>query len=121
MRDRGLGIAGVAERMGSGRHYSTVHRVLTGWTRDPTLSTFLDLCGALEAEPADVLRLAGLLPGGTDVEEIRLRRILRRVRDLPEPDGWLAVEQIDALTTVLAQMRGGGAQGERPPEGAESA
>ncbi len=100
MRTRGMSPPNVAERMGSGRNRATLYRILSGATRDPKLSTFLDICQALEVSPIEVLQLAGLVrhqPRETDLLEIRLRQIFRKAQVLPEAFKRLVVTQFGMI------------------------
>ncbi len=104
MRMREMKAANVASRMQSGRNRATLYRILSGATQDPKVSTFVDICHALEVSPIEVLQLAGLVPHqprGSDLLDVRLRQIFRRVQNLPESRKQLAVAQLGAIADTL--------------------
>ncbi len=101
MRTREMSATDVAEKMQSGRNRATLYRILSGATQDPKVSTFIDICRALDVSPIEVLQLAQLVPHtprDTDLLEIRLRQTFRRVQDLPPDLKRLAVAQISGIT-----------------------
>lgn len=104
MRTRNMTPGNVTERMQSGRNRATLYRVLSGATQDPKLSTFLDICNALDVSPTDILQLAGLMKyreRRTDLLEVRLRQIFRRIQDMPEPTKRLAVTQFGMIADAI--------------------
>ncbi|ACZ41783.1 helix-turn-helix domain protein [Thermobaculum terrenum ATCC BAA-798] len=104
MRTRGMTATQVAANMKSGRNRATLYRILSGATQDPKISTFIDICQALEVSPIEVLQLAGMAdhkPRDTDLLDIRMRQIFRRIQNLPYNLRKLAVSQIGALTDAI--------------------
>jgi len=94
----------IAEKMESGRNRATLYRILSGATRDPKISTFVDICHALDVSPIEVLQLANIVehtPRDTDLLDIRLRQIFRRVQSLPERFKRLAVAQLSSIAETL--------------------
>ena len=106
MRTRKMSATQVASRMQSGRNRATLYRILSGATQDPKVSTFVDICQALDVSPIEVLQLAALVPHtprDTDLLDIRMRQIFRRVQALPITLKRLAVSQLGALTDALSE------------------
>ena len=122
MRAREMSATQVATRMKSGRNRATLYRILSGSTQDPKVSTFVDICQALEVSPIEVLQLAGVVPHqprDTDLLEIRLRQIFRRVQALPHLWKRLGVAQFGAIADTLTEhaaqeQRADGSGGEAP-------
>lgn len=107
MRTREMSATDIAERMESGRNRATLYRILSGATQDPKVSTFVDICRALDVSPIEVLQLAELVPHtprDTDLLEIRLRQIFRRIQALPESLKRLTVAQVGALTDTVYEQ-----------------
>ena len=124
MRTRKMTPAQVATRMESGRNRATLYRILSGATQDPKVSTFVDICQALDVSPIEVLQLAAIVPRrprDTDLLDIRLRQIFRRIQDLGGGNKALAVSQLDALVGTLEEHSGQKAEEETEPatDGAE--
>lgn len=104
MSSREMSATNVADRMESGRNRATLYRILSGATQDPKVSTFIDICRALEVSPIDVLQLANLVPHtarDTDLLDVRMRQIFSRVQAMPEDLKRLAVAQIGAIADTL--------------------
>ncbi|MEJ7652962.1 MAG: helix-turn-helix transcriptional regulator [Chloroflexia bacterium] len=117
MRARRMTATNVANRMRSGRNRATLYRILSGSTQDPKVSTFVDICYALDVSPIEVLQLAGAVPHqarDTDLIEIRMRQIFRRVQAMPLPAKRLTVSQFDVLAEVVAEHE---SFGEDVPDG----
>lgn len=96
----------VSAKMKSGRNKATLYRILSGSTQDPKVSTFIDICQALDVSPIEVLQVAGMVPNqprDRDLLEIRLRQIFRRLQSLPVVLKSLAVNQVDGLTDALVE------------------
>jgi DNA-binding phage protein len=120
MRIRNMTATRVAGRMQSGRNRATLYRILSGSTQDPKVSTFVDICRALDVSPIEVLQLAGLsphTPRESDLLDIRLRQIFRHIQALPESAKRLAVAQVGVLTETLAE-HAADAEGEVVSDGA---
>lgn len=104
MRTRKMTATQVASQMVSGRNRATLYRILSGSTQDPKVSTFVDICQALDVSPIEVLQLARMVPHQPregDLLDIRMRQIFRRVQNLPDAIKKLAVAQISAVTDLL--------------------
>ncbi|MDP9350627.1 MAG: helix-turn-helix transcriptional regulator [Chloroflexota bacterium] len=104
MGSREMSATNVADRMESGRNRATLYRILSGATQDPKVSTFIDICRALEVSPIDVLQLANLVPHtprDTDLLDVRMRQIFSRVQAMPEDLKRLAIAQIGAIADTL--------------------
>lgn len=104
MGSREMSATNVADRMESGRNRATLYRILSGATQDPKVSTFIDICRALEVSPIDVLQLASLVPHtrrDTDLLDIRMRQIFSQVQDMPDDLKRLAVAQIGAIAGTI--------------------
>ena len=104
MTARGMSATDIAEKMESGRNRATLYRILSGATQDPKISTFVDICHALDVSPIEVLQLANIVehtPRDTDLLDIRLRQIFRRVQSLPERFKRLAVAQLSSIAETL--------------------
>ncbi len=104
MTARGMSATDIAVKMESGRNRATLYRILSGATQDPKISTFVDICHALDVSPIEVLQLANIVehtPRDTDLLDIRLRQIFRRVQALPERFKRLAVAQLASITETL--------------------
>ena len=117
MRTRNMTPAQVAARMESGRNRATLYRILSGATQDPKVSTFVDICQALDVSPIEVLQLAAVVPRrprDTDLLDIRLRQIFRRIQDLEGGYKGLAVSQLDAMVGTLEDHSGQGEQESEP-------
>ena len=126
MRTRKLSATQVASRMQSGRNRATLYRILSGATQDPKVSTFVDICQALDVSPIEVLQLAALVPHtprDSDLLDIRMRQIFRRVQSLPEALKRLAVAQLGSLTDALSdhERQVERAAGHEPAEAGASA
>ena len=107
MRIRGMSATHVAAKMESGRNRATLYRILSGSTQDPKVSTFVDICQALDVSPIEVLQLAALVPHTpreTDLLDIRMRQIFRHVQSLPDDTKRLAVTQLGAITDSLSSF-----------------
>lgn len=121
MRTRHLSAANIATRMQSGRNRATLYRILSGSTRDPKVSTFLDICQALEVSPIDVLQLAGLITyqrRETDLLDIRLRQLFRQIHGLPLPLRQLIIAQLGPMVDAVGEF-GGVAQDQPAPLSAD--
>ena len=119
MDTRQMSATAIAERMESGRNRATLYRILSGATQDPKVSTFVDICRALDVSPIEVLQLANIVPHtprDTDLLEIRLRQIFRRVQGLPDNLKRLAVSQIGAITETINDYASTPEQGNNVPE-----
>lgn len=118
MRTRKMTATQVATQMVSGRNRATLYRILSGSTQDPKVSTFIDICQALDVSPIEVLQLAGMVPHqprDSDLLDIRMRQIFRRVQDLPEAIKRLAVAQLGVIVDALWEhSRPAKARGEAP-------
>ncbi len=104
MTARGMSATDIAEKMESGRNRATLYRILSGATQDPKISTFVDICHALDVSPIEVLQLAHIVehtPRDTDLLDIRLRQIFRRIQELPERFKRLAVAQLSSIAETL--------------------
>ncbi len=104
MTARGMSATDIAEKMETGRNRATLYRILSGATQDPKISTFVDICHALDVSPIEVLQLANIVehtPRDTDLLDIRLRQIFRRVQSLPERFKRLAVAQLSSIAETL--------------------
>lgn len=103
---REMSATNVAEKMESGRNRATLYRILSGATQDPKVSTFIDICRALEVSPIEVLQLAHLVPHtqrDNDLLDIRMRQIFSRVQALPDDLKRLAVAQIGAIADTIQE------------------
>lgn len=119
MDTRQMSATAIAERMESGRNRATLYRILSGATQDPKVSTFVDICRALDVSPIEVLQLANIVPHtprDTDLLEIRLRQIFRRVQGLPDNLKRLAVSQIGAIAETIHDYAPTPEQGDGVPE-----
>jgi DNA-binding Xre family transcriptional regulator len=119
MRVREMSATDISEKMESGRNRATLYRILSGATQDPKVSTFVDICRALEVSPIEVLQLAQIVPytpRDTDLLDIRLRQTFRHVQTLPEDLKRLAVAQIGAVAETIHEYRDGSGE----PDGASA-
>jgi DNA-binding Xre family transcriptional regulator len=85
MTNRDL-IAGLGER-----HVGTGYRLLSGMTRDPRVSTVLEVCQALAVDPDELLHVSRA-PLDSELE-----MLLAQVRRLDEEDGWLLIDVLRAI------------------------
>ncbi len=111
MQAHGLKAAQVAERLGATQDRATFYRMVTGATTAPRLSTFVQLCIALETSPSELLELAEVwspdTPGRVGLDDLRLRQAFGQLRALPVEGKQWAAPLVAALATALA------ARGER--------
>ncbi len=118
MQAHGLKTAQVAARLGREQDRATFYRMLNGATKEPRLSTVVQLCIALAATPSELLELAGVwspdTPGRAGPDDLRLRQAFGQIGALP-PDGkqW-AVPLVAVLATTLV------AEGEQSADGGVS-
>ena len=90
MAERGLTTREVVGRFPE-RHLGTAYRILAGRTTDPWSSTVVQLCGALEVDPNDLL---GAIPSPLAPE---LDALLSEARALTEDDRWLIVDLLRSV------------------------
>ena len=79
---------------------ATAYRLLAGATNDPRLSTFVELCKAVESSPTELLEMAGLWEfreRSADPLDMRLRKVFSEVQQLPASQKRVAVEQIHSI------------------------
>ncbi len=106
LRARGLAQRDFLARVPRQSSRWAVYRILSGYSRDPRLSTLLVICEALEISLNELVQVAGLVPRRERSQvlvDVRLRRAFRDVQELDEEIKPLAVELVDGLIRLLAE------------------
>jgi DNA-binding Xre family transcriptional regulator len=97
---RGMRGREFADSIADTHAYMTAYRLLSGQTRDPQITTVLDVCEVLRISPNELLQLAGLLesPAGTTSPlDMPLRQIFSEVQALGEDDRRLLLSVIRGI------------------------
>ncbi len=110
---RGWGTPDTVAHVAGSRNTATFYRLLSGATRDPRISTLLEVCRALAISPNDLLHLAGLLcPQGQPLEliDVQLRQAFAELQGLNEDDKRLCLALLRSIISLRGRRQKGRAR-----------